>query len=155
MKLRFKEVNVRFAQGTSEIRKIVGEWEIPLLEAIHEAVLNVGDIIVERDALSVSAEMERLKKIYGEERNDEGLLTGTSLVEAVYGKHAIGIRALKDIMQSAVVANNTPVTPLEVSPPMRNDLLQAISGTDTGVSDLIGAPDDEVDEVEVDEVEAA
>ena len=101
------------------------------------------------------AEMERLKKVYGEDKNEKGEFTGVPVAVAVYGQHAIGIRALKEAMQSTVLPNKTPVTPYDVSPPMRQDLLQALTDTPSEISDLIGADDDEIEEAKIEEVEAA
>lgn len=157
MKMRYKEVNVRFAQGTSEVRKIIPEWEVPVLMAVNEEITEIRDFVVDREPPSVSVEMERLKKVYGEDKNEKGEFTGVPVAVAVYGQHAIGTRALKEAMQSTVLPNKTPVTPYDVSPPMRQDLLQALTDTPSEISDLIGADDGEIEEVKAayEEVEVA
>jgi|GEM_PF-4091951 len=136
MKLRYKEIEVRMQQGASILRLRVPEWEVPIIMAIHPEVTEIRDCVEQRDAPSVSKEMDRLKLAYGAER-EEGGITGLTYVEAVYGQHGIGLQSLKRAMQGAVLPATTAATPYDLSPELRQDLLQSL-GDDLEITDLIG-----------------
>ncbi len=142
MKFRFKKIEVRLQSGAAVVPLTVAEWELPIIQAIHNEVTELSDVVVDREPMSVSGEYNRLSLCYGSERQ-EGGITGVSYVESVYGQHAIGQQALKRAMEGARLPSNTPVTMPDASPQLRQDLLQALSGTDAEVSDLIGDVSDE------------
>lgn len=137
MKLRYKKVEIRYSQGAAVVQLIVPEWEVPVLQSIHDEINEISDIVADRPAPSVAAEMERLVALYGAERK-EGGFTGIPYVEGVYGSHGVGINALKRAMQGAVLPSSTPATPIELSPQLRQDLLQTLNDTVEEVTDLIG-----------------
>ena len=148
MKLRYKKVKIRMQQGASELEKIVPEWEVPIIQAIHPEVSEVSDVVVESAAPSVSEEYQRLQNAYGAER-EEGGLTGMAYIESVYGQHAAGLQALRRAMQAAVLPANAVVTPFEGSPALRQDLLAAL-GDNSDATDLIGeASPENTDEEEL------
>jgi hypothetical protein len=126
---------------------IVPAWELAVLQAIHEEVTVLRDVTVERDPPSVAGEFNRLLARYGAERK-EGGFTGIPYVESVFGQHAIGRNALKDVMQGSVLLSSTPVTPTDPAPVLRQDLLKALTETSSDITDLIGS--DEPEEIEVD-----
>jgi hypothetical protein len=146
MKFRYKKIKIRMQQGASELEKIVPEWEVPIVQAVHPEVSEVSDVVVESAALSVSEEYQRLQNAYGAER-EEGGLTGMAYIEAVYGQHGAGQQALKRAMQGAILPASAEVTPLEGSPALRQDLLLAIGDNNSDALDLIGdvssVPDEE------------
>lgn len=142
MKLRYKKIEIRLQSGAAIVQRTIPEWEVPVLQAIHNETTELSDVVVDREAPSVAAEYSRLQLAYGAERQ-EGGITGVSFVEAVYGQHAIGMNALKRAMQGAVLPRETPVTPTDISPTLRQDLLQALSETPSEINDLIGETDDE------------
>lgn len=147
MKIKYVKLRVRTQSGASEQTLRVPEWEVPILQSIHDETEVMGDVCVEREALSVSNEMNRLVSAYGAERK-EGGFTGVPYAEAVFGSGIIGIQNLKRIMQAAVLPKNTPVTPMDKPPTMRADLLVEISTGDFSADDLIGeAPENELEEV--------
>lgn len=137
MKIQYKKIEVRMQSGASIVQIDVPGWAVPIIQAIHPEVTEIKDIVVDRDPPSVSREMQRLKTTYGAER-EEGGFTGVAYVEAVYGQHAIGMNALKRAMQACVLPAATPVTPTELSPEIRQDLLQSLSDVPQEVNDLIG-----------------
>jgi len=145
MKLKYQEVEVRLQSGAAVMRKMVPAWETPILQAIHPEVQIIRDVVEDREPPSVSGEMGRLIAAYGAER-EEGGITGITFAESVYGKHAIGLESLRGAMQRAVLPRSTPVTPPEVSPTLRQDLLQSLHDVNPGVDDLIGEVEDERDE---------
>lgn len=145
MKIKYIKLRVRTQSGASEQTLRVPEWEVPVLQSIHDETENMGEICVERDALSVSNEMARLVAAYGAERQ-EGGLTGVPYAEAVYGSGIIGIQNLKRVMQAAVLPKETPVTPMDKPPTMRADLLVEISSGDFSADDLIGEVEEEEEE---------
>lgn len=137
MKLRFKQIEVRMGQGVSIIRINVPEWEVPIVQSIHGETTEIKDIVEDREAISVSSEFSRLQLAYGAERK-EGGITGIPYVEAVYGQGGIGITRLRQAILAARLPSDTPVTPPEMSPELRQDLIRELTDTPGGISDLIG-----------------
>lgn len=89
----------------SEMHKVVDnypEWEVDILEAIHEAVERLGDIIQNVDAPSAEEEFERLKNRYGRSENEDGS-RGIPYVATVYGQGNVGVRALALAIRKATV----------------------------------------------------
>lgn len=142
MKLSYKEIEIRMQQGAAICRIQVPAWEVPILESMHDEITPIRDICQDREAPSVSVEMQRLTKAYGAERK-EGGFTGVPYVEAVYGTLGIGLANLKQAMQASVLPASTPVTPHDLPPNLRQDVLQAISESDDTIADLIGETDDD------------
>lgn len=149
MKIKYQELEIRMQSGASSVRKSVPLWEVPVLQAIHDEIQIIRDIVVEQDPPSVSGEMGRLINAYGAER-EEGGITGIAYAESVYGKHAIGLESLRNVMQRSVLPRSTPVTPIEASPQIRQDLLRSLYDVDSSSSDLIG----EIEEPEEETVDA-
>ncbi|MDE2098508.1 MAG: hypothetical protein KGL39_14740 [Patescibacteria group bacterium] len=138
MKMRYKLVEVRMQQGASILRKRVPAWEVPVLQAVHPETTEIEDIVHEVPSLSVSSEMARLQLAYGGEQKD-GKFTGIPYADSVYGQNAVGLRALRAAIQESVLPADTAVTPDDLSPPIRSDLIVPLEGESADASDLIGS----------------
>jgi hypothetical protein len=91
----------------SEMHKVVDnypEWEVDILEAIHEAVERLGDIVHNVEPPNAEDEYERLKNRYGRSENEDGS-RGIPYVATVYGQHNVGISALRRAIEKATVAD--------------------------------------------------
>jgi hypothetical protein len=140
MKFRYKEIRIRMGGGTSEVSKRVPEWEVPVIQALHVEVTEVRDTCHDTEETpSVSGEFGRLREAYGAERV-EGGTKGLPYVEAIYGQHGAGLAALRRAMEGARLPLDTPVTPDDASPELRQDVLEAISEADTDKIAELGSP---------------
>lgn len=135
MKIRYQEIEVHMERSESRVTITVPEWEVPIVQAVHPDTQVKRNVCFDVPTLSVSAEYGRLADAYGAER-EEGGKVGGPYIATVYGDKSQGIAALKKAMQGAVLPASTPVTPLEYSPPLNQDLLDSLEG---GADDLIGS----------------
>lgn len=89
----------------SEMHQVIDnypEWEIEILEAIHQAVERLGEITYNIAAPDALDEFERLKNRYGRSENEDGS-RGIPYVASVYGQHNVGVTALRRAIEKAVV----------------------------------------------------
>lgn len=89
----------------SELHQVVDnypEWEVPILEAMHQAVERLGEIVQNVDTPNAEDEFERLKNRYGRSENDDGT-KGIPYVASIYGQHGIGITTLRRAIEQATV----------------------------------------------------
>jgi hypothetical protein len=125
MKFKYVEALVAMRERTNIVPKIMPEWELPIVEAIHSAdgvemVRKARDVVVDRPAPSSAAEYSRLASVYGS--NKEGVLW----VAVIYGNDRMGQQALRAAMQSTVLPAETPITPPPVTPELSRDVYEAI-----------------------------
>lgn len=89
----------------SELHQVVDnypEWEVEILEAIHQGVERLGDMVHNRAAPDAEDEFERLNKRYGRSENEDGS-RGIAYVAAVYGQHNVGVNSLRRAIGKATV----------------------------------------------------
>lgn len=88
----------------SELHAVIDsypEWEIPILEAMHQAVERIGEVVHNVDTPDAEGEFERLKNRYGRSENEDGS-RGIPYVASIYGQHGAGIQALRRAIEAAV-----------------------------------------------------
>lgn len=101
MAIRYLKVKVI----RSELHQVVSdfpEWEIEILEAIHQGVERLGEIVRNEVAPDAEDEFERLKNRYGRSENEDGS-RGIPYVASVYGQHNVGINSLRRAIEKATV----------------------------------------------------
>lgn len=89
----------------SELHQVVAdfpEWELPILEAMHQSVERIGDMVINRDAPDAEDEFERLKNRYGRSENEDGS-RGVPYVASIYGNHGVGVASLRRAIEKATV----------------------------------------------------
>jgi hypothetical protein len=87
------------------IRKAVAQWELPILEAMHEGItVHDGEQLLDREPPEASGEYMRLETLYKNTTNDNGD-QGIPYVASVYGQHAAGINALRKAIEAATVSS--------------------------------------------------
>lgn len=89
----------------SELHQVVDnypEWEVDILEAIHQSVERLGDMVYNRDAPDAEEEFQRLSGRYGRSENDDGS-RGIPYVASVYGQHKVGLDSLRRAIEKATV----------------------------------------------------
>lgn len=111
-KLKLKVVRSQMHQIVADFP----EWEKPILEAMHEAVEVLGEVVVNRDPPNPAEEYERLTRRYGRSENEDGS-RGIPYVGAVYGQHGPGIAALGRAIKEATV---------DAAPESAEDLVGAV-----------------------------
>lgn len=94
----------------SELHQVVDDyptWEVPLLEAVHDAVQIIGEGIQSgRELPDAKEEYQRLETRYPRQKNDDGSL-GLPSVAAVYGQSTVGVQALKRAINEAAVSEDS------------------------------------------------
>lgn len=77
---------------------VVGEWELPVLEAIHGTadVQVVADVETDQEIPDPGIEYERLLRRYGVDPEQS-----MPWVAQVYGQHTVGIRALGQAIKAS------------------------------------------------------
>lgn len=83
------------------------EWEIPILEAMHQSVEKLGEIVVNRDAPNADEEYDRLERRYSRSENEDGS-RGIAYVATIYGQHGAGRIALRREIEKAVTQDAPP-----------------------------------------------
>lgn len=140
MKLQYVEAAVVLKDRANIIHRKVPVWEVPVLEAIHNDVSVVREIVVECPTPSSDAEYDRLLAAYGNIVNEDGTI-GQPCVTAVYGSLGEGRRRLRAAMQEAVLPADTEVTPLEqlvLNKALASALLVDVPAGGDVADDLVG-----------------
>lgn len=106
--LKFIEADVPISEAHVQ-RVIVPEWEVAILQAIHQRaeVVRVGEKLVNRAAPDPGEEFRRLAMRYGTTTNEDGG-KGPSFVSAVYGQFG-ATGALKKAIEDATVPDKVTV----------------------------------------------
>jgi hypothetical protein len=100
--LIYKLVDIRRSE-LCIIRKAVAQWELPILEAMHDGITVIdGDVLLNRPVPEADAEYMRLGTLYKTTTTDNGD-QGIPYVGSVYGQHAAGINALRKAIEDATV----------------------------------------------------
>ncbi len=100
--LKYETVLVKRSE-TTEVQETIGQWEVPLMKAVHgeDAVTHVRDVLIDREPPAAGAEMQRLLNRYRRSRNDDGS-QGIPYAHMVYGQ--MGLSRLQQAIQAAVQA---------------------------------------------------
>jgi hypothetical protein len=120
MTIKALKVEVRRSEVTN-IPTVVAVWELPILEAMHQAVKVIEEVVLDREAPSAQDEFSRLTTRYGRTTNEDGS-RGISFVGAVYGQFGVGLQRLGDAIKSATIA--TPATDESAADLLAEQLVQ-------------------------------
>jgi len=95
-------VDIRRNEGAT-VRNSFPAWEIPILKVVHgdDAIVEMGDKLVDRDPPEAHDEFTRLNTRYKRSRADDGAQS-TPYVHMVYGE--LGVAKLAQAIKESVVA---------------------------------------------------